>query len=88
MSLLTSLASAAPAIGTAIAPGLGTVAGAAVSGIAGAASKYADQQNAQQLWNKTNAYNDPSAQVARLKKAGLNPNFILGNGGVSGNALS
>ena len=88
MSLLTSLASAAPAIGTAIAPGLGTVGGAIVSGIAGSVSKYADQQNAQQLWNKTNEYNSPSAQVARLKKAGLNPNFILGNGGVSGNAQS
>lgn len=32
------------------------------------------------MWNLQNAYNDPSAQMERLKKAGLNPNLMYGNG--------
>lgn len=31
-------------------------------------------------WHRQNAYNDPSAQMARLKAAGLNPNMIYGSG--------
>lgn len=31
-------------------------------------------------WDKQNAYNDPSSQMARLKDAGLNPNLVYGNG--------
>lgn len=31
-------------------------------------------------WNRANEYNDPSQQMARLKKAGLNPNMIYGTG--------
>lgn len=31
-------------------------------------------------WHMQNAYNDPSAQMARLKAAGLNPNLVYGNG--------
>lgn len=43
------------------------------------------------LWDyqfdRTTAYNSPSAQMARLKAAGLNPNLVFGHGGaVSGNA--
>lgn len=30
------------------------------------------------MWNAANAYNDPSAQMARFKRAGLNPNLIYG----------
>jgi len=39
-------------------------------------------------WNMQNAYNDPSQQMARLKKAGLNPNLVYGNGvqGASGSS--
>jgi len=37
------------------------------------------------MWNKANAYNDPSQQMARLRKAGLNPNLVYGNGSVTGN---
>lgn len=33
-----------------------------------------------QNWDMTNAYNDPSAQMQRLKTAGLNPNLVYGNG--------
>lgn len=42
---------------------------------------YAQQrQDALSDWNMQNAYNDPSAQMARLKAAGLNPNLVYGNG--------
>lgn len=42
------------------------------------------------FWNLQNEYNDPSAQMARLRKAGLNPNLIYGSNasGASGNAES
>lgn len=30
------------------------------------------------MWNENNRYNDPSAQVERLRKAGINPAFALG----------
>lgn len=32
------------------------------------------------MWNMNNAYNDPSAQMERLKQAGLNPNMVYGGG--------
>lgn len=42
---------------------------------------YAQQrQDALSDWHMQNAYNDPSAQMARLKAAGLNPNLVYGNG--------
>lgn len=31
------------------------------------------------MWNMNNAYNDPSAQVARMRMAGLNPSLMMGN---------
>lgn len=40
--------------------------------------KRADKYNLAQ-WNRQNAYNDPSAQMERLRKAGLNPNLIYGS---------
>jgi hypothetical protein len=39
--------------------------------------KRADQYN-QAQWNRQNEYNDPTAQMQRLRKAGLNPNMIYG----------
>ena len=39
------------------------------------ARRYALEQ-----WQRENAYNSPSAQIARLKAAGLNPALIYGNG--------
>lgn len=36
-------------------------------------------------WNRTNEYNNPKAQMQRLKDAGLNPNLVYGNG-AEGNA--
>ncbi|AXH76480.1 MAG: DNA pilot protein [Microviridae sp.] len=42
-----------------------------------------------EMWNRQNAYNDPSAQMARYQGAGLNPNLIYGTGTASaGNATS
>jgi len=34
-------------------------------------------------WNRQNAYNSPEQQMARLTKAGLNPNLVYGNGAVA-----
>lgn len=41
-----------------------------------------DRQRADAIadWNKQAAYNSPTAQMARLKEAGLNPNLVYGNG--------
>lgn len=32
-----------------------------------------------EMWNKTNAYNSPAQQMARLRAAGINPYFAMGN---------
>lgn len=37
------------------------------------------------MWERQNAYNDPSQQMSRLKGAGLNPNLIYGAGTSPGN---
>jgi len=39
--------------------------------------RQADKANIK-FWQMQNAYNDPAAQMSRLKKAGLNPNLIYG----------
>lgn len=39
-----------------------------------------------EMWNRGNAYNDPINQMDRLKKAGLNPNLVYGNGAVGNTA--
>ena len=35
-------------------------------------------------WERANKYNDPSAAMARLKAAGLNPNMVYGTGTATG----
>lgn len=47
-----------------------------------------ERQNAINVenWNKQNAYNSPSAQMARFRAAGLNPNLIYQNGGAMSQA--
>lgn len=37
------------------------------------------------MWNLQNAYNSPTAQMSRLRQAGLNPNLVYGSG-VTGNS--
>lgn len=46
------------------------------------ASDMFERQNERDIafWQMQNAYNDPSAQMERLKNAGLNPNLVYGNG--------
>lgn len=51
------------------------------------AADYAYGKNLE-MWNLQNAYNDPAAQMARLKNAGLNPNLVYGGGNVTGNTSS
>lgn len=38
------------------------------------------------MWNLQNVYNSPSAQMSRLRQAGLNPNLVYGSGSVVGNS--
>lgn len=42
-------------------------------------AKQQNQWNLEQ-WNRENAYNDPSAQMSRLRAAGLNPDLMYQNG--------
>ena len=44
-------------------------------------------ERSKEMWNLSNEYNTPSAQMERLKAAGLNPNLVYGMGS-SGNANS
>jgi len=45
---------------------------------------YNAQRNAAlEDWNRQNEYNHPSAQMARLREAGLNPNLVYGDGAKS-----
>lgn len=75
------------------------VAGTIVSGLFGnyqtrkrneAERSLAEYQNAWNLeqWNRENAYNAPTAQMARLKAAGLNPNLVYGSGAANQAASS
>lgn len=49
--------------------------------------KAVDRANAYDMytWDLANKYNDPKAQMERLKAAGLNPNLVYGSGNVTGN---
>lgn len=40
------------------------------------------------MWLAENAYNSPTAQMSRLKAAGLNPNLVYGNGATTLSARS
>ena len=40
------------------------------------------------MWEKNNAYNDPTQQMARLKNAGINPHLAYSDGGVSNTSSS
>jgi hypothetical protein len=41
-----------------------------------------------EMWNMTNAYNDPKAEMRRLKEAGLNPHLMYGSGAEANRAGS
>lgn len=70
-------------------------AGASVlGGLFGNRSRRREQSRARShdinMWDKTNAYNDPKAQMERLRNAGLNPNLVYGgsSGQTAGTANS
>lgn len=70
-------------------------AGASILGnIFGNSSRRREQSRARShdinMWDKTNAYNDPKAQMERLRNAGLNPNLVYGgsSGQTAGTANS
>lgn len=80
------------AVGAAL-PVVGSAIGALIqSGQNRKAREFAVQQYDRQRsdaladWNMQNAYNSPSAQMARLKAAGLNPNLVYGNGAAQSEA--
>jgi len=54
------------------------------------AAKQAEAEKAYQreieMWNRMDAYNDPSQQMARYQAAGLNPHMVGQSGTGSGNA--
>lgn len=83
--------------------GIGTAIGSIASSIGDAVTQRkntnktiaANKQMAQyqyskdlEMWNKGNEYNSPTAQMARLKEAGLNPNMVYGSGQATGNTAS
>ena len=41
-----------------------------------------------EMWEKNNAYNDPTQQMARLKNAGINPHLAYSNGAVTNTSSS
>lgn len=41
-----------------------------------------------EMWNMQNRYNSPTAQMSRLRQAGLNPNLVYGSGVTGNNAGS
>ncbi|AXL14911.1 hypothetical protein [Microviridae sp.] len=45
-------------------------------------------QKDMEMWEKQQAYNLPSAQMKRLKDAGINPQNVFGGGQVSGNVAT
>lgn len=51
------------------------------------AVKLQNQYN-MEMWNRTNEYNHPLAQMERLKQAGLNPHLVYGSSANTGNASS
>ena len=62
----------------AAAAGAASVLGSIIGNVgASKRQKRADKANIK-FWQMQNAYNDPSQQMSRLKKAGLNPNLVYG----------
>lgn len=63
--------------------------GAAQTGIQGLFNAHTakkDREHQLKLWRMNNEYNHPSAQMARLRQAGLNPNLMYGQGTVGNSA--
>jgi hypothetical protein len=72
------------AIGGAI-QAIGNIAGQFISNAGSARQNRKNREWQEEMWNKNNAYNTPTMQMARFKEAGLNPHLIYGQGN-SGNS--
>ena len=76
-----------------IAAGIGGLSNV-LGGILGNNSRKKEQSRARShdinMWDMTNAYNDPKSQMERLRNAGLNPNLVYGgsSGQTAGTASS
>lgn len=78
---------------TALAAGISATAGAIGSGLNSYSANMANKWNRREaeknrkwqedMWNKQNEYNLPVNQLQRIKAAGLNPNLVLGQNGMS-----
>lgn len=72
-----------PVTGTLIGVGISSLGSGGAAAI-NANGKKRSQKRAQQYnlenWERNNAYNHPSAQMARLREAGLNPAMMYGSG--------
>lgn len=55
---------------------------------ANAALAHQQFQHEKDMWNLNNEYNDPSNQVQRIQKAGINPLTAFSQGGNTGNSAS
>lgn len=89
-------------LGTAVAGGISALAGLVSGGLqARTARENTDKTNQAnrelaeyqyskdlEMWNKGNAYNSPTAQMERLRSAGLNPNLVYGSGGATTQAVA
>jgi len=86
-------AAAAPLAGPLITAGAGLL-GNAFGTLFGNRSRKRENERARahdiNMWDMTNAYNDPSQQMKRLQAAGLNPNLVYGgsSGQTAGTANS
>lgn len=86
-----AVGSVVPGIGTAIGAGvgaLGGIVGGLISNNNAKSAAATQEQYAIQNFNMQNAYNSPSAQMARLKAAGLNPNMVYGQGAVANSSTA
>lgn len=70
--------------GSIVSGGIGMLASGVEGLISGRSSKK-QRQWAESMWHKQNAYNTPTAQMQRLRDAGLNPALMYGKG-TTGNA--
>lgn len=81
----------APEVGSAIVGAVGSMAGNVYNSIVGkdnSAQAFSRQKElmaiqqryAVENWQRETGYNDPAAQMERLRRAGLNPNLVYGNG--------
>lgn len=61
-----------------IAQGLGSLGSSLIGNSGSKRSQARANRYNVEFWNMQNEYNDPSAQMARLRQAGLNPNLVYG----------